>query len=60
MVVYTFNPSTWESHAFNPSARKVKAGRDVAGQREEYRWEKTGAQRIQPEGSWRQDLPTLV
>ena len=41
-MVHTFNPSTWESHALNPSTRKVETGRDMAGRREEY---KTGEDR---------------
>lgn len=37
MVVCTFNPSIWESHAFNPITKEVKIGRDVVEQREGYK-----------------------
>ena len=36
-VIHTFNPSTWETHTFNPSTREVETGRDMTGQREEYK-----------------------
>lgn len=36
-MAHTFNPTTWESHAFNPSTGKVETGRDSAEQREEYK-----------------------
>ena len=37
VVAHTFNPSIWESPAFNPSTKEVETGRDMAGQREEYK-----------------------
>ena len=46
-MVHTFNPSAWESHAFNPSTREVETGRDMAGHRERernIRREENGAQ----------------
>ena len=49
MVAYTFNHSIWNSQAFNPITSEVKAGRDVAGSRKEYKTEETGAQRVQSE-----------
>ena len=42
LVVYTFNPSVWESHAFSSSTREVEAGviwlggeRIIKGKRQE-------------------------
>ena len=36
MVAKTFNPSL-DSLAFNPSTREVETGKNMAGQREEYK-----------------------
>ena len=43
-MAHTFNPSTWESRAFNPSTRKVEMGMDSAGQRKNVRRKETRAQ----------------
>lgn len=49
-MTLAFNLSTWESHAFDSSTRKVGIGKDKAGQRERIiRWEETRAQGIQSE-----------
>ena len=37
MVVSRFNPSTWESQGFNANIREVETGRDMTGQKEEYK-----------------------
>ena len=39
VLVHIFNPSNWKSHAFNLSTREVETGKDMAGQREEYKAE---------------------
>ena len=44
------------AHTFSPSTREVEAGRDMAGQGEGIRQEENGAQVIQSEDSWSQDL----
>ena len=41
MVAHTFNPSTWESLAFNPNTREVKIRRDTAGGERRIRREET-------------------
>ena len=35
VLLHTFNPSTCDSEAFNPSSEEVETGRDMAGRREE-------------------------
>ena len=37
MLAHTFNPSTLESHAINPSTKEVETERCMAGKREEYK-----------------------
>ena len=39
----TFNPSTWESHNFNPHISEVETGKDMNGWTEEY---KVGGNRV--------------
>ena len=36
-MAHTFNPSTWESHAFNLNTKEVETGRDMAGWRDKYK-----------------------
>lgn len=43
MVAHTFNSTTWESRALNPSPREVEIGRDMARLRENIRQEEAGA-----------------
>lgn len=37
MVAHTFNLSTWESQAFNPSSREMETGKVYSWEGEEYK-----------------------
>ena len=54
VMAHTFKSSTWKSHTFNFSTKKVETRR-LVGERN-INWEKTGAQHIQCIDSCRQDL----
>ena len=47
VVAHTFNLSIRKSQAFNPNIREVETGRNMAGQREEYKVGGDRSSRIQ-------------
>ena len=53
VLTRTFNPSTWESRAFNPSTVEVGIGKNMNGQREEYKAGRVGCSlRIHRDHFW--------
>ena len=56
LVAHTFNPSIWESQAFNPNTREIEKGRDMSARERNIRREEIGAPGILSEDR----IPYLV
>ena len=59
-MAHTFNPSIWESYAFNPSTKEVETGRGIwLGRESNIRQEETRA-RLESEDAVCEDRIVLV